>query len=106
MLSGGSTLVANFAFLDFYKNYVLNVGDSRFIMFDTDTGEIVHTLEKVIDLEDGLVTDYPANDPAETASHLHKVLGKLKVKNPQHARELKQLKGQRGSWDESLAEQF
>jgi len=101
-LSGGSTLVAVFAFLNYERMYVLNVGDSRFILFDVDTGEICQTVHRVVDFEDDMERDFPPDDLHPSHSHLHKVLGKIKIKN--NPVNLKSMEGKAGTWNAEFAE--
>jgi len=103
-LPGGSTLVAVFGFLEYQRLYVLNVGDSRFIMFETQTGEIVHTVSRIIDLEDSHERTYPPEDPHPTFSHLHKVLGKIKISDAEQRSELTKKQSQPGQWTAALAD--
>jgi len=96
-LSGGSTLVAVFNFERYRRCYVLNVGDSRCMLMDTATGEIINSTSRIIDLEDGRTTDY-LDAPHPTCTHLHKVLGKIKIQRDRRE-ELKSLAGKPGTWD-------
>lgn len=103
-LAGGSTLVAVFGFLEFHRLYVLNVGDSRFIMFETKTGEIVHTVSRIIDFEDNLERLYPEDDLHQTCSHLHKVLGRIRIADADARSELKKKESQPGQWTAALGD--
>jgi len=98
-LQGGSTLVTVFAFLDYQRLYILNVGDSRFMMFETETGNIVHTVSRIIDLQDGMDRFF-SEEPHPSCTELHKVLGKIKIANrdPKLKKQLKEKESQPGQW--------
>jgi len=98
-LTGGSTLVGVFAFLTLNRVYVLNVGDSRFLMFETKTGDIIKSTHRIIDTEDGKDTPYPNLHPTQT--YLHKVLGKIKIKRNVPL-PLKNLESKPGTWDREI----
>jgi len=98
-LSGGSTLVGVFAFLTQNRVFVLNVGDSRFLMFETKTGDVVKSMHRIIDTEDGKDTPYPIPQPTRT--NLHKVLGKIKIKR-NIPLPLKNLESKPNTWNREI----
>jgi len=79
-LQCGSTLVATFAFLDLQRLFVFNCGDSRFMMFETESGKMVNTVSRIIDLQDGLDRSFEIENLHPCCTHLHKVLGKVKFR--------------------------
>eukprot|EP00494_Astrolonche_serrata_P030815 UN31083 len=96
-ITGGSTLVGVFAFIHQKRVYVLNVGDSRFMMFETKSGEIIGSLRRKIDLED--MQNKVFNQVQPTVTALHKVLGKIRIKD-KCPHDLQKMDGVANTWNE------
>jgi len=103
-LSGGSTLVSVFNFLRYRRFYVLNVGDSRCLMLNTSDGSIIQSVSRIVDLEDGRDSSFPPNALHETKTHIHKVLGKIKITDRDQRERLRSLEGNTGTWDPKFVE--
>jgi len=108
-LRDGSTLVAVFAFLNFQRLYVLNCGDSRFMMFETETGNIINTVSRIIDLEDGFDRKFSVEDQHPSCTESHNVLGKIRPHKDASAsvsNELMTRRGKAGEWSHEFLKDF
>jgi len=76
----GSTCVAAFTFKRFNKLFTFCLGDSRFMLFETKYGKLVHGLTRLVDLADGSSTVFTSPQPCK--NFLHQCLGPIaKIQN-------------------------
>lgn len=101
-IPGGSTLVAVFTFVDFQRLYILNVGDSRFMMFESESGNLVHTVSRIVDLEDGLERSFDSKNLQPCCTTLQIIRGTIEVRQKDCNSEIRQrvirCKDKPGTW--------